>query len=402
MPRYSYIALDDYGKRVKGTLISATEETLKKALTPMGLYLISSRKVHDRALRFSFKKRVRRRDLINFTIHLRTLISAGVPLVQGLEDLVEQTDNKRLKTVLDDVQRNIQAGATFSEALMLHPEIFSETYVNIVRAGETTGKLDMVLQDLTKFLDWNDELISNIRQATLYPAIVVTAVIGLIILLFTFVFPRFIVIFQSVNVELPLPTKIVIWVSEFFRDNILYIVAASIVIVLSVKFFGRSAGGRLRIDRAKLKTPVMGDLITKIEASRFCHYLSLLIKAGVDTTQSLWVVERVVKNRFIAEKIHMARDDITAGGFMSASLKKSGIFPPVVTRMISAGESSGNLDETLEKVSQYFDRELPLAVKRTFAILEPLIIVILAVIVLGAALSMFLALYKMVGAFSIR
>ncbi|RMG60452.1 MAG: type II secretion system F family protein [Deltaproteobacteria bacterium] len=401
VPRFAYVAIDDAGRRVKGTLISPSEEVLKKSLSEMGLYLLSTRVVKERKPLLVGKPKIRRRDIINFTIHLRTLISAGVPLSQGLTDLVEQTENRHLKEVLEDVQRNIQAGASFSDALGLHADVFSDTYVNIVRAGEATGRLDQVLGDLVRFLEWNEELASQIRHATIYPSIVLTAVVGLTILLFTFVFPRFIVIFEAAKVDLPLPTKIVIWVSTFFKENILTILVALLFSWAAFFLYGRTERGRLVIDRTKLRLPVVGDLMRKIEASRFCHYLGLLLRSGVDTSQSLWVVERVIKNRFVSSLVHQTREEVTAGGTLSDSLRKAGVFPPVVIRMVAAGESSGSLDETLEKVSEYFDREVPLAVRRTFAILEPLVILFLAVVVLGAALSMFLALYKMVGALSV-
>ena len=400
MPKYSYVAIDDLGRRVKGKLITPTEDTLKNSLTSMGLYLLNSRMVKEGNSLLSYERRVKRKDIIDLTINLKTLISAGVPLVQGLNDIVDQLDNKRLKGVVDDVRRNIQAGSSFSDALELHPELFGATYVNIVRAGEATGRLDTILDDLARFLEWEEELVANIKQATIYPSIVVGAVVGLIILLFTFVFPRFIVIFKATKVELPLPTKIVIWVSTFFQNNVFYVLAGAGVFYLLIRLYGRTERGRLKLDTFKLKIPVIGSLLIKIEASRFSHYLSLLLRSGVDTSQSLWIVGRVVQNRYVMEQVRGARNEITTGGSLSLSLKRSGVFPPVVTRMVSAGESTGKLDETLDKVSEYYDREVPMTVKKVFAILEPMIILLLASIVLGAALSMFLALYKMVGALS--
>ncbi len=401
MPKYSYIAIDDLGRKVKGKLITATEDTLKNSLTSMGLYLLNSRLVREGNSVFSYERRVKRKDIIDLTINLKTMISAGVPLVQGLDDIALQIDNKKLKEVVDDVRRNIQAGASFSDALELHPDLFGATYVNIVRAGEATGRLDSILDDLARFLEWEEELIGNIKQATIYPSIVVGAVVGLIILLFTFVFPRFIVVFNATKVELPLPTKIVIWVSTFFQNNVFYVLAGAGIFYILLKLYGRTEKGRLKLDTLKLKIPVIGSLLNKIEASRFCHYLALLLRSGVDTSQSLWIVGRVANNRYVMEQIREARNEITTGGCLSDSLKRSGVFPPVVTRMISSGEATGKLDETLDKVSEYYDREVPMSVKKVFAVLEPMVIFLLAFIVLGAALSMFLALYKMVGALSV-
>jgi type II secretory pathway component PulF len=400
MPKYDYIAIDDFGRKTRGSLISPSEESMKDALSSMGLTPLQMKVKRELPSFFKMRRRVKRREIIDFTVHLKTLIAAGVPIVQAMYDLVEQTDNHLFQSVIADVRRNIQAGAVLSDALSLHPAVFSETYVSIVRAGETTGKLDTVLEDLIRFLEWNEELVSTVKQATLYPVIVLTAVFGLIVLLFTFVFPRFIVIFKAANVELPLPTKIVIWISAFFKANILYMIGLVLLLFVSLKLYGRREKGRYRIDKLKIRSPVVGNLIRKVELSRFAHYLSLLLRSGVDTTQSLWVVTKVVRNSVISREIERAKDELTAGASLSDSLRKSEVFSPILVRMVAAGELSGKLDETLDKVSEYYDREVPLAVKKTFAIIEPIVITILAVVVLGAALSMFLALYKMVGALS--
>lgn len=400
MPKFDYIAIDDFGKKTRGTLISPSEESMKDALSAMGLTPLQMKVKRDLPSLLKIKRKIKSREIIDFTVHLKTLIGAGVPVVQAMYDLVEQTDNRSFRDVIADVRRNIQAGASFSDALSLHPAVFNETYVSIVRAGEATGSLDTVLGDLIRFLEWNEELISTVKQATLYPVIVLTAVSGLIALLFTFVFPRFIVIFKAANVELPLPTKIVIWISTFFKENILYMIGVVLLLFVFLKLYGRREEGRYRIDKIIIRSPVVGNLIRKIELSRFAHYLSLLLRSGVDTTQSLWVVTKVVKNRVVSRAIERAKEGLTAGESLSDSLRKSDVFSPVLVRMVAAGELSGKLDETLDKVSEYYDREVPIAVKKAFAILEPVVIVILAVVVLGAALSMFLALYKMVGVLS--
>lgn len=398
MPRYEYDAVDDYGRKVKGSLPAPDERALRDILSTMGLHLVRAR---ERAARLSmpfFRRRVRRQDLIDFTFHLKTLVGAGVPVVAALGDLAEQADSPAFAEVIHDVRRNIQAGAALSDSFALHPEVFPEIFVSIVRAGETTGNLEHALSDLTRFLTWQEELARTIRQATYYPATVVAAVAALVFVLFTFVFPRFIAVFRAAAVELPLPTRIVIAVSAFFRDFGLYLLVIAGLAWAALALYGRTESGRMRLDGAKLRVPVVGPLVQAIEMSRFSHYLASLFRAGVEMTHSLWVVEKLIGNRVVAAVVRSARDEMIAGGSLSAALRKSGRFPPLVVRMISAGETTGNLDETLENVSGYYDREIPMAVKRTFAVLEPLVIFVLAVVVLGAALSFFLALYKMVGA----
>ena len=269
--------------------------------------------------------------------------------------------------------------------------------MSVIRAGEASGNLESVLKDLILFLEWQEEIISSIRQATIYPIIVLTAVIGLVVLLMTFVFPRFMVIFEKANVPLPLPTRIVMAVSHFLVHDWGYIIIGVILFIILFRIFIKTDTGRHVIDRLKLRIPIFGKLILKINLSRFAHYLGSLIRAGIDITQSLVIVEKVIGNVILADIIRLMRARVQAGEFMSDTLREYPEFPPLVVRMISIGESSGNLEDTLSKVSTFYDREVPVTIKKVFAIFEPLIIVFLASIVLLMALSMFLPLYQMMG-----
>jgi type IV pilus assembly protein PilC len=397
MARYDYNAVDDYGRKARGTMSSPDEKSLREQLAGMGMHLVSNRQVAESSGRALFRKRIERADLIDFTYHLKTLLGAGVPLVSGLSDVAEQSTNPELREVLRDIRRNVQSGTTLSGAFALHPDVFPEVFVSIMRAGEVTGNMDGALSDLNRFLTWQEELGKTIRQATYYPMTVVGMVSGLIILLFTFVFPRFLSIFKGAAIELPLPTRIVIGISEFFRDYGLHALAVIVLCGVALRLYGRTEAGRLRVDGWKLKIPLIGQVIRGIEMSRFSHFTASLFRAGVEMTQTLSVVEKVMENRVLAAVVRQAREELIAGGGLSVALRKSGEFPPMVLRMVSAGESSGNLDDTLDNVSAYYDREVPAIVKKTFAVLEPAMTILLALVVLGAALSFFLALYKMVG-----
>ena len=397
MARYDYNAVDDYGRKARGTMSSPDEKSLRDQLAAMGMHLISNRQVAESSGRALFRKKIRRGDLIDFAYHLKTLLGAGVSLVIGLSDVAEQSTNPEFREVLRDIRRNVQSGATLSGAFALHPDVFPEVFVSIMRAGEATGNMDGALSDLHRFLTWQEELGKTIRQATYYPMTVVGMVSGLIVLLFTFVFPRFLSIFKGAAIDLPLPTRVVIAISEFFRDYGLYTLAAIVLGVVALRMYGRSEAGRLRVDGWKLKIPLVGEVIRAIEMSQFSHFTASLFRAGVEMTQTLSVVEKVMGNRVLSGVVRQAREELIAGGGLSAALRKSGEFPPMVLRMVSAGESTGNLDDTLDNVSAYYDREVPAIVKKTFAILEPAMTILLALVVLGAALSFFLALYKMVG-----
>jgi len=397
MARYDYNAVDDYGRKARGTMSSPDEKSLRDQLAGMGMHLVSNRQVAESSGRALFKKRIERADLIDFTYHLKTLLGAGVSLVIGLSDVAEQSTNLEFREVLRDIRRNVQSGANLSGAFALHPDVFPEVFVSIMRAGEVTGNMDGALSDLNRFLTWQEELGKTIRQATYYPMTVVGMVSGLIVLLFTFVFPRFLSIFKGAAIDLPLPTRVVITISEFFRDFGLYALAVLVLGFIALRLYGRTEAGRLRVDGWKLKIPLVGEVIRGIEMSKFSHFTASLFRAGVEMTQTLAVVEKVMGNRVLAAVVRQAREELIAGGGLSVALRKSGEFPPMVLRMVSAGESSGNLDDTLDNVSAYYDKEVPAIVKKTFAILEPAMTILLALVVLGAALSFFLALYKMVG-----
>jgi len=360
----------------------------------MGLYLITAKKTKVPESYLSWE-RVKRKDLITFSVHLSTTLSAGIPILQALQDLIEQTEKPKFKKVIEDISRNIQAGNSFSEALAKHPKVFSELYVSIVKAGETTGNVDKVLDDLVTFLEWQESLATDVKQATIYPAFILLAVISLIVLLMTFVFPRFTVIFERTNVPLPLPTRVVMGISHFITSYWFIILLLVTAMAISYRLVVKIPRGRYFFDKLKLKLPVLGNLLRKIALSRFSHHFSALLKAGVEIYHSLMVTEKVVGNTVIAKVISSARDYISTGETLSESLKKGNEFPSLVIRMISIGESSGSIDKTLDKVSQYYDREVPVTIKKVFAIFEPIVIATLAVIVLGMALSMFLPLYQM-------
>jgi len=396
MPSYNYKAKDNQGKTIKGVMTAASEDQLAASLDQMGLCLLSAKKTKIAESHILWE-RVNRKDLITFSIHLSTTLSAGVPILQSLEDLINESEKPGFKKVIEDITRNIQAGSSFSDALSKHPKVFSELYISIVKAGEATGNVDQVLDDLVAFLEWQESIAMDVKQATIYPAFILTAVISLVVLLMTFVFPRFTVIFERTNAPLPLPTRIVMGMSNFISSYWFIIVLVFIAIIILHRLIVKTLKGRYFFDKVKLNLPVFGNLMRKIALSRFSHHFSALLKAGVEIYHSLMVTEKVVGNTVIAGVISSARDHISAGGTLSESLKKGNEFPSMVIRMISIGETSGSIDKTLDKVSQYYDREVPMTIKKVFAIFEPIVIASLAVIVLGMALSMFLPLYQMLG-----
>ncbi len=393
MPAFSYKARNYSGESVEGVMNARTLEELEQQLLNMDLVLINATPLKES--KKTSKGKIKRRDLILFSIHIATSLEAGVPIIVALSDFTESTDNPTFKNILAGIIRQIEAGSSFSDALETYPNAFPEIYVSIIRAGEATGNLDSVLRELISFLEWQEELIAQIRQASIYPTFVFLMIGVVIFIMMTFTVPKFIPILTSFNVELPTPTKILIAVAKFFENYWYLIIAFFILSFLTYKFTNKSEKGRLFWDKVKLHLPIFGKLNRKLALSRFAHYTALLYSAGIGIPQTLTIVERVVGNTIIASEIAKAREGIMTGSSIFESLRQSPYFPSLVLRMIQVGEETGSLDSTLKKVSEYYDKEVPQAIKKMFAVLEPTLIVVMGGIVLFIALSIFLPIYKL-------
>lgn len=396
MPRFNYRARNLAGQSVHGAMLADDEEQLAMTLRGMELYLVSARP--ERAWNAIYLTRpVKVRELITFTVHMATSIGAGIPILQALEDSEEQTTNKRMQRAIREIADDLSGGSSLSDALSRHRAIFSDVYVSMARAGEASGTLDKVLQRLVEFLEWQDALASEIRRASIYPATVFLAVLGLIGVLLGFVFPRILPVIHSLKVPLPFITRAVIAAGDVVRFGWFWILLGMAGLFVLVRVLGANEGGRLIIDAIKLRLPVIGGLVEKVCLSRFAHHLGLLLRTGVDITQSLSITAHVVGNAVIAQAVSEAREKVIQGGSLWRSLQETGAFPPLVVRMVFVGESTGTVDSTLEKVTEFYDREIPATVKKVFAVLEPLIIVILAALVLTVALAIFIPLYDALG-----
>ena len=395
MPDFFYKARDRNGKQIKGVMAATDEMDLANVLRGKGLYLVyfKEKKENKKSIGSIGFGKVTRRDLIEFTVHLATVLSAGVPILQGLQDLEAQTKNPRFREVIRRIREDINAGSSLHSALSNHPRIFPPVYVNMVKAGEASGNVDMILQELVGFLQWQEELTSNIKKATTYPLMVLVAVFLLMGLLFAFAFPRITGVLVAMKVPLPFITKTMIGISTFFKAYWWILFFGLAAAAIGLRAAAKTPKGRLWVDKLKLRLPVVGGLIRKIALSRFAHHLGLLWRAGIDIGQALTLVEHTVGNQVIARAISQAKEEVLAGGSLYESLKKTGQFSPLVMRMISIGETTGEIDKSLAEVSEYYDREVPATIKKMFSIMEPLLIVFLALIVLTVALSIYLPLY---------
>ncbi len=395
MGSYSYRARDASGRMIQGILSAQDAGELLQRLQELDLLLIDYREGRA-ATKVSFQwGRIKRREVILFTVHLATAVEAGVSVVQAISDYAAETDDLRFRKILEDVERQILAGTTLSAAVDKHPQAFGELYSAVLSAGEATGNLDAVLRDLVTFMEWQEELAGQVRQAAIYPAFLGAMIIGVVVLMMVFTVPKFVDILRSFNVQLPLPTRLLIDMSGFFMEFWwIFVLLPSIVVVVYV-LMRRSPDGRLFWDRLKLKLPLFGKLAHKIVLSRFAHYFSMLFSSGIGVLETFAIIERVVANELVRRMIVRVSERVQGGSSIYDALAREDMVPSLVLRMISVGEKTGSMDNSLRKVSQYYDREVPLTIRKMFSVFEPLLIIFMGGVVLFIALSIFLPIYRL-------
>jgi type IV pilus assembly protein PilC len=403
MQRFIYKARDNSGKLVQGFLDAETELDLTQHLKRSGLYLtyarLTSSKVKARAT--GGGGRLTNKELLNFTIQIAISLDAGVPLMACLKDMAKNSKLPASRRVVDDISRRVESGVSFKEAIAAHPRSFPSLYVSLVGAGETTGKLPFVLQDLGTLLEWQSEITSKIKEASIYPMVLFFTMIGVVGVLMGVVIPKFEPMLKQAGVDLPMPTLIILTISKAVQQYWwMALIGAGAAVGLFL-FFNAQEKGRYLIDKFKLKIPVLGDLMSKVALSRFCHTFSLSLRSGINVFAALGIASEVTGNSYLQKTIGKAKDYVNMGEKIATSFELSGKeagnqFPDIVIRMINVGEQSGNLTETLEKVNQFYDKEVPSTIRKMFALLEPMMIVVMGVVVGGIAMAVFLPMIKLV------
>jgi type IV pilus assembly protein PilC len=394
MPTFAYTARTLNGELKTATMDAANRDEVVAQLRRQKLIVV---KVDEEQK----KKRpglVKTRDIVIFTRQFATMINSGLPLVQALDILSKQSENKALKEVTKQVVYDVESGHTVADALRRHPGAFTELYVNMVAAGEAGGILDTILLRLAVFLEKNDALVGKVKSAMVYPAVIMGVAVIAIVILLIFVIPVFENMFASVNMALPLPTRIVIGLSAFLKGYWWAIGVGMYAAVMMVKKYYATADGKLRIDTVLLRVPVLGDLLRKSAVSRFTRTLGTLISSGVSILDGLEITAKTAGNRVIHDAIMESRASIAGGDTISAPLEKSQVFPPMVISMIAVGEQTGGLDEMLTKIADFYDEEVDVAVSALLSLMEPLMIVVLGVIVGGMVVAMYLPIFDMMNA----
>ena len=398
MPSFDWSARPAAGGDIKeGTINLAKKEDVIAFLHKQKLIPVV---VREKSKQFSiqFGTGITTRDIVIFTRQFATMINSGLPLVQSLDILAEQTENAALAKVLREVLYDVESGHTLAAAIAKHPKVFTELFCNMVAAGEAGGILDTILLRLATFLEKNDALIRKIKGAMVYPSVIFSVAGMAIVILLIFVIPTFQTMFESAGIPLPLPTRIVIGMSAFLQGYWWACLAGIIGGAFAIRAIYATPGGNLAIDRILLTLPIIGDLQRKAAVSRFTRTLGTLVSSGVSILEGLEITAKTAGNRVIHDAIMMSRTSIAGGETIAGPLKESGVFPPMVVQMINVGEQTGGLDNMLTKIADFYDDEVDAAVEVLLAAMEPIMIVVLGVVVGGMIVAMYLPIFDMINA----
>src|SRR5712664_1097708 len=400
MPVFEYTARNLKGGLVRDKIDLASRDDVIAHLRKNRMIVVQVREAKGKGggIADFFKAGVKTRDVVIFTRQFATMINSGLPLVQALDILSQQTENKVLADVTRAVVYDVESGHTLADALRKHPKAFSDLYVNMVAAGEAGGILDTILLRLAQFLEKNDAIVRKVKGAMVYPAVIFSVAGIAVSVLLIFVIPTFQSMFASAGIQLPLPTRIVIGMSSILKHYWWAIIGVVLGLVFLVNRWHKTPAGKLQIDRLLLKMPVLGDLLRKSAVSRFTRTLGTLISSGVSILDGLEITARTAGNMVIHNAVMESRASIAGGETIAAPLQKSKVFPPMVISMIAVGEQTGGLDEMLTKIADFYDDEVDAAVGTLLSLMEPIMIVVLGVIVGGMVVAMYLPIFDMVNA----
>jgi len=343
---------------------------------------------------------IKKIDISRFTRQFATMIGAGLPMVQCLEILENQLESAEFRKIASKIKESVQAGSTLSEALAKHKKVFDDLYVNMVEAGEIGGALDTILVRLALYREKADKLARQVKGAMVYPVVVGVVAGGVTFAMLTFIVPVFAKMFSGLGAELPAPTQMVLNLSGFLRSNILTMIVAAIAALVGFKFALRNPNFNLAFDKFKLRMPLLGDLIRKSSISRFTRTLSTLLSSGVSILDALEITAKTSGNLVIQHAIRKSMLSIAEGETITAPLKESGVFPPMVTQMISVGEKTGGLDDMLSKIADFYDEEVDAAVAALTSVIEPIIIVFMGAVIGGILIAMYLPMFDIIGKIS--
>ncbi len=400
MPVYLWVAETRKGRKLKGEIEAADERIAMTQLRRRNLTVKKLKpKPKDLFEDVSFlQPKVTKKDIVIFTRQFSTMIDAGLPLVQGLSILADQTENKTFRGILKQISKDVEGGSTLAEAMKKHPKIFDDLFVNLVAAGEVGGILDTIMRRLATFIEKAEKLKSQIKGALTYPIVVVAIAIIVIAVILIFVIPVFEDMFASFGKALPAPTQLVVNMSRFMKGNVHWVILGMIAVGFAFKKYRGTKNGRRVTDSAALRLPVFGDLLKKTAVARFTRTLGTMIASGVPILDSLEIVAKTSGNVILEEIIYEVRSSIAEGQTIAEPLSENDIFPGMVIQMIAVGEATGALDTMLEKIADFYDEEVDAAVAALTSMLEPLLMLFLGGSIGGLVVAMYLPIFSMAGA----
>jgi general secretion pathway protein F len=396
MPVYKYKAIDESGKAVQGVIDAESPKGATEKLKRQGVFLSSLHEAKEgRSRSFNPFKGIKISELAVTTRQFSTLISAGLPLEASLSALSEQTEDNKLGQVLAEVRERVSEGSSLANALSEHNDIFSDLYINIVKAGEASGSLDIVLLRLADFLETQAALTSRVKGALIYPMFMFFIGGGVLFFTMTYVIPRIAKIFEESQSSLPLMTLILIKISDFLNNYILLILLFVIILVFASIRFNRTDRGKMFFDRLMLKVPVFGKLTSMVAISRFTRTLGTLLSSGIPLLDALEIGEAVMGNKVYRKTLQKVRDNVREGSSLAQPLKESGVFPPLVTRMIAVGEQTGEMEAMLSKVADIYDQQVDTMVSTLTSLLEPVMIVIIGAVMAFIVFAVLLPIFNL-------
>ena len=402
MAQYTYKARDKYGKLIKGNIEAASPLAAERQVEKLALIPIS---IEESAAGLSLEGflpdislfgGISKKDVIVFSRQLATLYQSGVPFGKSIDSLMEFSRNKAFKGVLAEIKKDVEGGQTLSNSLAKYPKVFSEIYVNMVAVGETTGLLYDILMRMATILEKQEALKTKVKSATFYPKIVISAIIIAVVILVGFVIPKFAMLYKSFNVPLPLETRILVAISNYFTAYWYIFLIAAAALVLGVKFYINTNSGRLWWDKNKLKIPIFGSIFYKSMMSQFTRIFGLLFQSGLPVSRAFELMRNAVNNKYFTAKIDEIHENITKGQSITDSFKNSKIFSGIVIQMVSVGEETGHIDEMLAKVSDYLDEDLDRQLNTLQASIEPILLTIIFGMVLFLALAIYLPIIDVI------
>ena len=396
MPTFAYVVKDKAGKTHSGTIEVESRNALIEQLWKREFVVLSidERQQHKASLMSIGQPKVKTETLVIFSRQLATMVDSGIPIASALDVLYEQIDDRNFRFIMKKIRDDVEAGSSLSEATGRHPKAFSDFFVNMVRAGESSGRLDEILDRVATYFEKVDNLQRKVKASLFYPAFVSILAFGITTFLVVVIVPKFKEIFTSLGGQLPMPTQILLGFSEFARKYLVMEIVAGVIFVILARMYVSTPAGRMWFDKLTLKIPLLGTLFQKVVVARFSRTLATLVKSGVPILSSLEIVAKTSGNKVIEKAVLSARSSIKEGENIADPLAQGKVFPPMVTRMIAVGEKTGELEKMLTKIADFYENEVDAAVTALTSLIEPLVIAVLGVIIGGIVVALFLPVFQ--------